>query len=414
MPIIANGATVESARPTKIANKMTSAPDEVDGSYIRAHEFLRRDEYDSWLSKERELLKVVAPILTREQWLASSEPFAMLALLRDVAPDEELRAFCCLCCRRMWLTHNATEAVMLDALRIAEAFAAGQASREEMHAAHQSISRRAKEACDWFTRVNMKLGDSTDEWDFVFAAYDYEFAEALSDVTDDDIGYAASRCISHALEVVRIKPGFTSKESERAARAGEEKAQADMIRERWRYPAQSADRLLDTRRFREVRLALAAQQELADELWKIAKRFAARLKGMGGERQNQLCHEQIAALAAMLKPATVQHILLDDLTRILGVCSLYAGPWCPRWRGMSRPQLLALPSNRLGDLIADHLQAGAPGALECWSCSLLFDQLTAVAFARIGSPPADWPKARDLRTWFHEHASTLRALPPIP
>jgi len=123
---------------------------------------------------------------------------------------------------------------------------------------------------------------------------------------------------------------------------------------------------------------------------------------------------QIAALAAMLKPATVQHILLDDLTRILGVCSLYAGPWCPRWRGMSRPQLLALPSNRLGDLIADHLQAGPPGALECWSCSLLFDQLTAVAFARIGSPPADWPKARDLRTWFHEHASTLRALPPIP
>src|SRR5215470_3059598 len=162
---------------------MTTAPDKVDGSYIHAQEFLRRDEYDSWLSKERELLKVVAPILTREQWLASSEPFAMLALLRDVAPEEELRAFCCLCCRRMWLTHNATEAVMLDALRIAEAFAAGQASREEMR--------------------------------------------------------AAPHCSSHALEVVHIKPGFTRKETEHAARAGEEKAQADMIRERWHNPAQS-------------------------------------------------------------------------------------------------------------------------------------------------------------------------------
>src|SRR5215468_1802906 len=115
---------------------MISAPDKVDGRFVRAHEFLRRDEYDSRLTKERELLNLVGPILTRVQWLASLEPFAMLALLQDVAPDEEIRAFCCACCRRMWLTHNETEAVMLDALRIAEAFAAGQASREEMHAAH--------------------------------------------------------------------------------------------------------------------------------------------------------------------------------------------------------------------------------------------------------------------------------------
>src|SRR5262249_58073997 len=124
-----------------------------------------------------------------------------------------------------------------------EAFVAGQATREEIHAAHQDISSRAQEARDWFTRINMKLGDSSDKWDFVFAAYDYEFAEALSDVTDDDIGYAASRCISHALEDVRIEPSFASKQCGRAARAGEERAQADMIRERWHYPAVSADRL---------------------------------------------------------------------------------------------------------------------------------------------------------------------------
>jgi hypothetical protein len=393
---------------------MTSAPGNLDGRRVRAQEFLRRDEYNSWLTKERELLKGVGPILTREQWLTSLEPFAMLALLQDVAPDEELRAFCCACCRRMWLTHNATEGVMLEALRIAEAYATGQASREEMHVAHRNISRRAKEAGDWFTRVNMKLGDSTDKWDFVFAAYDCELAEALSDVTDDDIGYAASRCISHAQEIVRIKPGFASKERGRAARASEEKAQADMIKERWHYPAESADRLLDTHRYRDVRLALAAQQELADEQWKIARWFAARLEGMDGESLKQLCHEQISALAAMLPPATIQHILLDDLTRILGVSALYEGPWRPRWRGLSRPQLLALPSNRLGDLMADHLQAALPGALERWCCSLLFDQLTAVAFARIGRPPSGWPKAHDLRTWFHDHVSTLRALPPKP
>jgi hypothetical protein len=391
---------------------MTSAPGKVDGRCVPAHEFLRRDEYVLWLTKERELLNVGGPILTREQWLVSLEPFAMLALLQDVVRDEELRAFCCACCRRMWLTHNGNEAVMLDALRIAEAFAAGQASREEMHAAHQNISRRAKEAGDWFTRVNMKLGDSTDKWDFVFAAYDYEFAETLSDVTDDDIGHAASRCISRALEVVRVKPGFASKECGQSARAGEEKAQADMIRARWHYPAASAERLLDTHRYRDLRLALAAQQELADEQWKIAKWFAARLEGMDGESLKHLCHEQISILAAMLPPAIVQHILLDHLTRILGVSTLYAGPWRPRWRGLSRPQLLALPSDRLGGLIADYLQAAPPGALERWCCSLFFDQLTAVAFARIGRPPTDWPKAHDFRTWLHEHVSKLRALPP--
>jgi hypothetical protein len=385
---------------------------EVDGRYVSTHEFLRRDEYDSRITKERELLDIVGPILTREQWLASLEPFAMLALLQDVAPDEELRGFCCACCRRMWLTRNETEAVMLDALRIAEAFATGQASPEEMHAAHQNISRRAQEAGDWFTRVNMKLGDSTDEWDFVFAAYDCEFAEALSNVTDDDIGHSASRCISHALEVVRIKPGFASKECGRAARAGEEKAQADMIRERWHYPAESADRLREIQRYRVIRLALAAQQELAEEQWKIAKSFAERLEGMDGDSLKQLCHEQICVLATMLPPATVQHILLDDLTRILGVSTLYAGPWRPRWRGLSRPQLLALPSDRLGDLIADYLQAAPPGALERWCCSLLFDQLTAVIFVRIGRPPTDWLKANNFRTWFQEHVSKLRSLPP--
>jgi hypothetical protein len=411
VPIISGGVTIfDSRRSQPTTNEMTSASDKADGVYVRLYEFLRRDEYDSWLTKERELLNVFTPILTREQWLACSEPFAMLALLQDVAPERELRAFCCACCRRMWLTHNATETVMLDALRIAEAFAAGQASREEMHGAHQSISRRAKEAGDWFTRVNMKLGDSTDKWDFVFAAYDYRFAEALSDATDDDIGYSASRCISHALEVVHIKPGLAGKKCDQAARAGEEKAQADMIRQRWHYPAESAHRLLETHRYRDFRVALAAKQELADEQWRIVNWFAVRMEDMDGESLKQLCHEQISALAGLLPPAIVQHILFDNLARILSVS--VAGPWRSRWRGLSRPQLFALPSNRLGDLITDHLQGAPPGALERWCCSLLFDQLTAVAFARIGRPPAGWPKAHDFRTLLHEYVSTLLALLP--
>jgi hypothetical protein len=416
--VIADVDTVcgkESARLTNNGDEMTRAPSKVEGRYVRAHEFLRRDEYDTRLVKEREALNAVSPILTRKQWLTAMDPFAMLALLRDFVPDEELRAFCCACCRRMWLTHDATETVMLDTLQIAEAFATGQASRAELHAAHRNIAPHAEEAGDRFARVNMKLGDSTDKWDYISAAYDYELAEALADITDDDIGYVASRCISHALEIVRIKPGFASKEYGWAARASEEKAQADMIRERWPYPAESADRLLETRRYREFRLALAARQYLAHEQWKIVKLFAARLEGMDRERLKNLCHEQISALSVMLPPATVRHILLDDLTLILGVPTLYAGAWRPRWRGLSRPQLVALPNNRIAELMADHLQAAPPGAFERWCCSLFFDQLTAVALGRIGRPSAEpvWPiAAYDLSTSFLEHVSTLRALPP--
>jgi hypothetical protein len=350
VPVIAADDTVfgpqESAKSANNRDEMTSAPGKVKDRYVRAREFLRRDEYDSRLAKEREALNAVSSILTREQWLAAMDPFAMLALLHDVVPDQELRAFCCACCRRMWLTLNATEAVMLDALRIAEAFATGQASREELHAAHQNIAQHAEEAGDRFARVNMKLGDSTDEWDYMSAAYDYEFAEALADVTDDDIGYAASRCISHALEVVRTNPAFASKEYGRAARASEEKAQATMIRERWPYPAESADRQLKTRRYRKFRLALATQRYLTDEQWKNIKLFAARLEGMDHEELHQVCREQISALSVMLPPATVQHILLDDLVRIFGRPSPARGRMAVAWTVAPASDRFAKQPNR--------------------------------------------------------------------
>ena len=390
-----------------------NAPSDAEDWSACADAFLRREAYEARLSEERKALDAVRPISTREQWLAAIDPFAMLTLLRDAVPDVELRAFCCACCRRMWLTQNAVDVVRLDALRIAEAFATGQASREELHAAHQVIARHAEEAGDRFAHVNMRLGDATDESDYVWAACDYAFAKALAAVTDDDIGDAAARCISHALELVRVKLGFAGKEQGRAARTAEEKAQADTIRERWPYPSASADRLLATRRYREFRLALAAQQSLAHEQWKFMKQFATRLEGVGREGLKQLCHEQIAALSAMLPPATVQHILLDDLTRILGVGG--AGAWRTPWHGLSRPQLIALPNDRIGELMADDLQAASPGAFERWSCTLFFDQLTAVALGQIGAPlagPVGPIAAERLRASFREHMSTLRALPP--
>src|SRR5262249_44357243 len=124
---------------------MTGAPGAGKGWTACAREFLRREDYDFWFVNEREALDAASPILTREHWLAASDPLAMLALLQDIVPDEELRAFCCACCRRMWLTHNATAAVMVDALRIAEAFAMGEVSRAEVPPAHQNIAPEERE-----------------------------------------------------------------------------------------------------------------------------------------------------------------------------------------------------------------------------------------------------------------------------
>ena len=141
----------EPAELADTGDDMTNARGKTD-ALGKVEAFLRRDAYDARLAKEREALNAVGPISTREQWLAATDPFPMLALLQDIVPDEELRALCCACCRRMWLTNNTTEAVALDALRIAEAFAAGQASREALHAAHQAVARHAEAAGDRFAR----------------------------------------------------------------------------------------------------------------------------------------------------------------------------------------------------------------------------------------------------------------------
>ena len=143
--------------------------------------------------------------------------------------------------------------------------------------------------------------------------------------------------------------------------------------------------------------------------------FAARLEGLEHARLQQLCQEQISALSAMLPAATVQHIVLNDLMRVLGITTLHAGAWGPLERTLSRPQSIALPNKQIGELMAEHLQAEPPGAFERWCCSLFFDQLTAAALARIGAPPADavWPTtADDLGASFRRQLSTLGALPP--
>jgi hypothetical protein len=79
--------------------------------------------------------------MTKADWFASTQPQAMLTFLRDTgrATDRKLRLFAAACCRRVW--HLVKHEGLLRSLEVAERFADGQASREELAAAREAAGR---------------------------------------------------------------------------------------------------------------------------------------------------------------------------------------------------------------------------------------------------------------------------------
>ncbi len=74
--------------------------------------------------------------MTERGWLVCDNPNAMLAVLRDKASDRKLRLFACACGRNLvWdlLTDEASR----KAIEVAERYADGQASPEELEAARE-------------------------------------------------------------------------------------------------------------------------------------------------------------------------------------------------------------------------------------------------------------------------------------
>jgi hypothetical protein len=81
--------------------------------------------------------------VTEAEWLAATDPGAMLAFAADRANDRKLRLFACACVRRFW-------GVLTDprgrvAVEVAERFADGLAGRQELALAWHAV-RRAREA----------------------------------------------------------------------------------------------------------------------------------------------------------------------------------------------------------------------------------------------------------------------------
>ena len=68
--------------------------------------------------------------MTEAEWLVYNEPRTMLKFVRDEATDRRLRLFAVASCRRIWHLFNDTRSK--EAIEIAERFADGQCSEEEV------------------------------------------------------------------------------------------------------------------------------------------------------------------------------------------------------------------------------------------------------------------------------------------
>jgi hypothetical protein len=79
--------------------------------------------------------------MTEQQWQTSDRPTEMLTYLRDWASPRKLRLFGVACCYRIW--QYMSSAVSRNTLEIAERFADGLVSAEDLRRAHEAARAEA-------------------------------------------------------------------------------------------------------------------------------------------------------------------------------------------------------------------------------------------------------------------------------
>jgi hypothetical protein len=122
--------------------------------------------------------------MTEQEWLACTDPQKMLEFLRGKASERKLRLFACACCRIIW--HLLTDARSQQAVGVAERFADGLTSFEQLHIAHEDAGVAARIAHD----ATFLPDDDTNEYPSSAATY------ASDDLRFWDMHHAAGVCAS--------------------------------------------------------------------------------------------------------------------------------------------------------------------------------------------------------------------------
>jgi hypothetical protein len=148
--------------------------------------------------------------VTESEWLACTDPQAMLEYLRGRVSERKLRLLTCACCRKTW--HFLTDPRSQPAVEVSERFADGAAISEELataRAAAEAAHAEATAAADGAMRA-MSHGDFNYYADMratslaagsAVACASAPAADAASSAVQDFIMAASTQCIS-SLEAV--------------------------------------------------------------------------------------------------------------------------------------------------------------------------------------------------------------------
>ena len=151
--------------------------------------------------------------MTESDWLTSTDPQAMLAFLRDSgrASERKLRLFAVACCRRIWPL--LTDAKSQRAVKVAEQYADGHSTREQLQAAERTAGLAAGLGDSAASAaVCCTICEDGDAYDFANVPY-----------------FLVGRVLNHATDAATSI--HTSYSSALAARKAERTAQAALLRD---------------------------------------------------------------------------------------------------------------------------------------------------------------------------------------
>ena len=140
--------------------------------------------------------------MTREEWPTCRDPRGMLDSVRGASTDADLRAFACECCRRIWRkaasARPGEDPLVRKAVDVAEAFAAGEATAEELREAHAAVEKLAEKAGSEYGHACQRLGDSVDGDEYETATLAFYSVEAARYASAGDIHDTVVYCAHSA------------------------------------------------------------------------------------------------------------------------------------------------------------------------------------------------------------------------